>query len=212
MHFLKYFQIQKITLGTYSVPHTVYTVYLMRGFSTLPGKTVFPVFQSYKKRHEKWKMRSHRKECCECNEYFAKLSYHCFWHNKLHFLKRSNKKMFSQVIIIAMFATLFSSSAFHLARSTKASTRSMKMVVVDPDVPGQIAPTGLLPQLISNVKLEIQDLSNLIPVILLRRRFLWSSGSLCWHQSKHFQEMERIRTEAWSSGDDGFSWDRKSVV
>ena len=50
--------------------------------------------------------------------------------------------MFSQVIIIAMFATLFSSSAFHMARSTKASARSMKMVVVDPDVPGQIAPTG----------------------------------------------------------------------
>lgn len=52
--------------------------------------------------------------------------------------------MFSQVVIIAMFATLFSSSAFHMARSTKASSRSLKMVVVDPDVPGQIAPTGQL--------------------------------------------------------------------
>jgi hypothetical protein len=51
--------------------------------------------------------------------------------------------MFSQVTIVIVIASLFSSNAFNTVGNARTPTRALKMVVVDDNVPGQVAPTGV---------------------------------------------------------------------
>lgn len=51
-------------------------------------------------------------------------------------------KMFHQAVVVSVLVALLRSNAFQMSPRSRPSTRTMKMVVVDPDVPGQVAPTG----------------------------------------------------------------------
>jgi hypothetical protein len=66
------------------------------------------------------------------------------------------------------------------------------MVVVDDNVPGQVAPTGAsTPRnlFLANSLLRQLMVSN---YLVLRYRFLRPFGSVTRRQPKHFQEMERV--------------------